>query len=74
MATKLSIQNANYQNKPFHPHITVAFRDLKKSIYFEAWEYYQHKMLKEEFMIKQATLLKHNGRFWEQDIDFQMSN
>ena len=28
---KLKIYNANYKERPFHPHITIGFRDLKKS-------------------------------------------
>jgi len=72
MAEKLSIYNANYRNKPFHPHITIAFRDLKKSSFFEAWEYYSSQLFQEELCVNQVTLLKHNGRFWEQVLHFQV--
>jgi 2'-5' RNA ligase len=72
MAEKLSIHNANYREKPFHPHITIAFRDLKKAIFNEAWDYYSNRLFQEEFTAESVTLLKHNGQFWTQHIHYQL--
>lgn len=62
---ELNIFNANYQDKPFHPHLTLAFRDLKKSQYHLAWEEFSTKEFKAEFMADRIALLKHNGKSWD---------
>ncbi|GHE55541.1 2'-5' RNA ligase [Roseivirga thermotolerans] len=48
----------------FHPHITVAFRDLKKAHFTEAWPVYASRVFKDEFDVKSFWLLKHNGSRW----------
>jgi 2'-5' RNA ligase len=62
---ELDIFNANYQDKPFHPHVTLAFRDLKKAQYHVAWEEFSKKEFKAEFMADKIALLKHNGKSWD---------
>jgi 2'-5' RNA ligase len=68
----LNIFNANYKDKPFHPHITLAFRDLKKTFYAQAWEEFTHKKYSAEFMVNKFTLLKHNGKIWEAFKEFNL--
>jgi len=53
------------ENRPFHPHITIATRDLRKKDFWEAWEYFKDKIFKEEFTAAGLSLLKHNGKIWE---------
>lgn len=72
MATQLGIYNAIYGNKPFHPHITIAFRDLKKSKFYQAWEYYHGQTFQAECRVNRITLLKHNGKVWEQELHFNL--
>lgn len=62
---ELNIFNANYEDKPFHPHLTLAFRDLKKSQYPLAWQEFSKKEYKAEFMADKIALLKHNGKSWD---------
>jgi 2'-5' RNA ligase len=62
---ELNLFNADYKDQPFHPHLTLAFRDLKKSMYAEAWEEFNSKPYTAEFIVDQFMLLKHNGRIWE---------
>jgi 2'-5' RNA ligase len=62
---ELDIFNANYQDRPFHPHLTLAFRDLKKPQYHLAWDEFSKKEYKAEFMADKVTLLKHNGKTWD---------
>jgi len=62
---ELNIFNANYQDRPYHPHLTLAFRDLKKQQYQTAWEEFSTKEHKAEFMADKITILKHNGRTWD---------
>jgi len=65
MAQQMNLHNANYKDKPFHPHVTIAFRDLKKNQYQEAWEYYRNQVFREEFYANELALLRHNGSIWQ---------
>jgi 2'-5' RNA ligase len=71
---ELDIFNANYQDRPFHPHLTLAFRDLKKSQYHLAWEEFSKKEYKAEFMADKISLLKHNGKNWDVLKDFLLES
>ncbi len=62
--TELDVFNANYKEQPFHPHLTLAFRDLKKVQYQQALEEFSRKEYKAEFMADKISLLKHNGKSW----------
>ena len=61
---------ANYKNQAYHPHITVAFRDMKKKVFPQVWETYKEQELKESFLAEGITLYKHNGKIWEEDQFF----
>jgi len=61
----LNVFNANYKDKGFHPHLTLAFRDLKKPMFAKAWEEFEHKRYSGEFEVENFVLLKHNGKIWE---------
>jgi 2'-5' RNA ligase len=62
---KLNLFNANYKEYAYHPHITLAFRDLKKPMFFKAWEEFQNKSFTARFDVEQICLMKHNGKMWE---------
>ena len=53
------------EDRAFHPHITIATRDLSKKSFVEAWEYFKQKNFKAEWMVRDVSLLKHNGGNWE---------
>jgi 2'-5' RNA ligase len=61
---ELNVFNADYKNQPFHPHLTLAFRDLKKSMYAEAWQEFSSKPFNGQFLVDRVHLLKHNGKVW----------
>lgn len=71
---ELDIFNANYQDRPYHPHLTLAFRDLKKAEYHRAWEEFRTREYKAEFMADRIALLRHNGRKWEVLQDFLLES
>ncbi|HWJ25150.1 MAG TPA: 2'-5' RNA ligase family protein, partial [Flavisolibacter sp.] len=48
------------ETRPFHPHITIATRDLHKKSFFEAWPLYQHELFKETWMADAVSVLRHN--------------
>lgn len=61
---ELNLFNAQYKELPFHPHITIAFRDLKKPMFYKAWEEYKMKLYAKSFIFGGLTLLKHDGKQW----------
>ncbi|MFM8739078.1 MAG: RNA 2',3'-cyclic phosphodiesterase [Cytophagales bacterium] len=62
---EFNLLNANYRKQPFHPHITIAFRDLKKNMFEEAWNEFMRKPLSDSFTVNTITLLKHDGQRWK---------
>lgn len=70
---ELNLFNADYKDQPFHPHMTLAFRDLKKSMYAEAWQEFENKPYAAEFLVDRFTLLKHNGREWKRLTDLLLT-
>ena len=64
-AKKLKLENAQYKNRGFNPHMTVAFRDLKPAMFRQAWEEFRHRELVHSFEVRSIFLLKHNGKTWE---------
>jgi 2'-5' RNA ligase len=67
---KLNLFNARYLDKPFHPHLTIAFRDLKPALFQMAWGEIQDKEFEGAFAVDKISLLKHNGKVWESLQDF----
>ena len=53
------------QNRKFNPHLTVGFRDLTKTNFYQAWEEFKERKLYFHFASTQITLLKHNGKLWD---------
>jgi 2'-5' RNA ligase len=51
-------------NRPFHPHITIANRDMKPSHFEKAWEYFSKKEFKETFNVNAISLLKLSQGRW----------
>jgi 2'-5' RNA ligase len=71
---ELNLFNANYREEPFHPHLTLAFRDLKKDVFKTAWEEFSPKEFKAAFMADRLTLLRHNGKLWEVFREFRLAS
>lgn len=72
--TEFNLFNANYKERPYHPHLTLAFRDLKKSAFREAWPEFKPKEYKAEFMADKIALLKHNGKVWLVHKEFTLES
>lgn len=67
----LNLLNANYKELPFHPHVTIAFRDLKKPAFAKAWEEFKDKEFYARFIVNSIALLKHDGHQWHVYDTFQ---
>lgn len=60
----LNLFNQSDDMRGFHPHITIAFRDLKKPIFYKAWEEYKTKSFSGNFICNSISLLKHQKDEW----------
>jgi len=61
----LGLITGDKMRKSYHPHITLATRDLDRKMFYKAWEEFQNRSFQREFEAKGITLLKHNGKFWD---------
>lgn len=53
-----------YTERHFHPHMTIAFRDLTPEQYERAIDVYQHKKYSATFKADHFYLLQHDGEKW----------
>jgi len=60
----LNLDNGNYKSMPFHPHVTIGFRDLKKARFYEAKKYYEKREISFKFLVRKVQLLKNDGVRW----------
>jgi len=51
-------------DRPFHPHITIANRDLKPFHFEQAWEHFSNMIFKETFNSNSISLLKLDPGAW----------
>ena len=54
-----------FDNRPFHPHITIATRDLHKKDFGEAWPWFEEKEFREEWLVSGISVLRHNKKNWD---------
>jgi 2'-5' RNA ligase len=52
-------------DRPFHPHVTLATRDLHKKAFREAWEIFSKKKYEALWMVNGISLLRHNKKNWD---------
>ena len=51
--------------RPFHPHITIATRDLFKKDFHEIWPWFEKKEFIEEWKAEGISILRHNKKNWD---------
>jgi 2'-5' RNA ligase len=64
METNLGIVDEVGKQRPFAPHMTVAFRDLTRQNFKAAWPEFANRQMHFEFTADKLTLLVHDGRLW----------
>ena len=57
--------NIRVDNRPFHPHITIATRDLYKKSFQEMWPWFAEKKFGEEWTAEGISILRHNKKNWD---------
>ncbi|MBK7408054.1 MAG: 2'-5' RNA ligase family protein [Saprospirales bacterium] len=56
---------AAIDTRPYHPHMTVAFKDLTPQWFYRAWEHFSTQSYHRTFDADALFLLQHNGREWK---------
>ena len=64
---KLNLNLFNQVNdmRGFHAHVTIAFRDLKKPQFYQAWDHFKSQNFEASFKATHFHLLKQNNNLWE---------
>lgn len=60
-----SFYNIKIDTRPFHPHITIATRDLFKKHFFEIWPWFAERKFEEEWIAEGISILRHNKKNWD---------
>jgi len=53
------------EDRSFHPHVTLATRDLYKKAFYEAWEIFSVRKYEALWLVKGISLLRHNKKNWD---------
>lgn len=51
-------------HRPFHPHFTIAFKDLRRSVFADAWVYFSRLPYEQVFEVSELALLRHRDKKW----------
>lgn len=71
--TRLHLLNQAQSMRGFHPHLTVAFRDLKKPLFYKAWEEFKERPFAAHFDCKTVSLLKLSDAGWAVHREFRFT-
>lgn len=53
------------EDRSFHPHVTLATRDLYKKAFIKAWEIFSEKKYEANWLVNGISLLRHNKKNWD---------
>ena len=67
---KRHVYNGGYRNEGFQPHITIAFRNLRKPNFLDAWDTFKYRKYERSFFVNEITLLKYQSNNWNQTRNF----
>ena len=62
------------EDRPFHPHITIATRDLFKKDFYDAWTHFAEKEFMEQWIAVGLSILRHNKKNWDVIYTSQFRN
>ena len=62
---------ARYPDRPYHPHLTLAHRDVTPHQFDAIWKYYEEKSFELEIEITGSWMLKHSSSGWEREMEFK---
>jgi 2'-5' RNA ligase len=70
LETNLGLVDDRSKKRSFAPHLTVAFKDLKKQAFKAAWPEFRDRSFQADFTAHHLTLLSHNGQRWNIHREF----
>ncbi|SMO70857.1 2'-5' RNA ligase family protein [Gracilimonas mengyeensis] len=70
--SKEELFSYGYKERPYHPHMTLAFKDLTKANFHRAWKEFKDREFDESFKVDKLSLLKHDGERWEVEKEFEL--
>jgi 2'-5' RNA ligase len=53
------------EERPLHPHVSIATRDLHKKAFREAWEIFREKKYEASWVASGISILKHDQKKWD---------
>lgn len=59
-------------NTTFHPHVTIAYRDIPPEVFPEIWNELKNRKFKRSFTVDRFSLLKHDGKKWQIFEEFKL--
>jgi len=62
------------EERPFHPHVTIANRDLMRKDFPEAFKHFEKIAYKQTYMTAEIALLKHIAGEWKTVHQFPFGN
>ena len=73
LMTNFTSKKKRKSDSAFHPHVTVATRDLGRESFESAWEEFQKRDFHGSFYVDRLVLFKHNGKTWDIHSEFSMA-
>lgn len=70
LESSLQIVDKVSKTRPFAPHVTVGFKDLSKTNFYNAWEEFKEKEFQAKFTATRLTLLQFKEKKWEINSEF----
>jgi 2'-5' RNA ligase len=66
LATQLTrfLQPILKTNQPYHPHITIGYKDIPKDLFEQAVKDYMPRKFEEHFIVESLSFWKHEGKSW----------
>lgn len=61
------------EERSYHPHITLAARDLRKKDFYTAWEIFKEKKYEASWRVGGISILKHKQKNWDVIFTSQFS-
>lgn len=62
------------KDQPFHPHITIAYRDIPADLFPAIWGEYKNRQVNFSFTANHFTLLKHGNAKWSAVRNFKLDS
>ena len=71
--SKIELKDHEITSK-IHPHITIATRDIKRSIFPQIWDSFRERHYQRDFKAQIIILFRHDGKEWHQYAHFSLTD